>query len=174
MTRALLVVICVVLFALAIAGLRLGWRRRAARQSGLVLPAGLPASLGAALLPALDGLYVGTTYATSWQDRVVAGGLGARAAASLQLHDRGAVIDRQGADAIFIPRHDLVGARLEPALAGKVVGAGGLLVIRWRTGSGSETVELDTGFRADDKSQYPRWVSVINELQPAGTEGAAS
>jgi hypothetical protein len=43
-------------------------------------------------------------------------------------------------------------------LAGNVMGQGGLLVLRWRLGP----VEMDTGFRADDKTTYPAWVQAIN------------
>jgi hypothetical protein len=38
-----------------------------------------------------------------------------------------------------------------------VTGAGGLLVLRWRLGEH----EVDTGFRADDKSVYPSWVRTL-------------
>ncbi len=118
--------------------------------------------LGEALLAPQEGMYVGTAYASSWQDRVVHGGLGARAAATASLHRDGVLFERQGAESVFIPATDVVDARLAPGLAGKVVGAGGLLVVRWRAG-GARDAELDTGFRADDKASYPDWVMKINE-----------
>ncbi len=162
MTRALLVLTCVVFVLLLLAGMWLGWRNRARRQAGLPdLPA-VPAELGAQRLPPATGLYVGTTFATSWQDRVVHAGLGRRAEATLALYDSGAVIDRSGATPVFVPADDLLDARLAPALAGKVMGAGGLLVLRWRLGDN----ELDTGFRADDKSVYPSWVRTLARSVP--------
>ncbi|MEO8888824.1 MAG: transporter [Jatrophihabitantaceae bacterium] len=158
MTRLWLVVLCLVLLALALLGLRRGWRNRAVRQSGLPgLPA-VPTDLGSPLLAPLDGLYVGTTFTSSWQDRVVHGGLGARAAATATLYPAGVRIDRVGADAVFLPTAAIAGARLAPGLAGRVVGAGGLLVLTWTLGQ----AELDTGLRADDKSAYPAWVLTIN------------
>ena len=60
--------------------------------------------------------------------------------------------------AMFLPVRNLVGARLATGLAGKVVGAGGLLVVSWRLGE----AELDTGFHPDDKAAYPDWVRAIN------------
>lgn len=164
MTRALLVIICLALVALALWGMRRGWRARAARQADLAAPPTVPTCLGPAELRA-TGLYVGTTGAGSWQDRVVHADLGLRADAVLTLHPEGVLVERQGASAIFLPAADLVGARLAPGLAGKVVGAGGLLVVRWRlatSGAGS-AAELDTGFQADDKSAYPGWVRAIEE-----------
>jgi len=158
MTRAVLVVVCILFVLLLVAGMRWGWRNRMARQSELqplpVLPTGLSA-------PTLEstGLYVGTTFSSSWQDRVVHGGLGDRADAIARLHEEGLELDRQGTDALFVPASSWVEARLAPGLAGKVVGAGGLLVVRWRLGDAL----LDTAFRADDKTTYPDWVNAINE-----------
>jgi hypothetical protein len=159
MTRAFLVLACAIALGLLLVGLRQGWRNRGRRQAGLgALPAA-PAGLGAPLLEPQTGLYVGTTYAASWQDRVVHAGLGIRAAATASLHSEGVLIDRQGADAIFLPAGDVIEARLAPGLAGTVVGAGGLLVVQWRLGD----AVLDTGFRADDKTSYPSWVRAISK-----------
>jgi hypothetical protein len=157
MTRIELVIGCLVLFALVIAGMRLGWSNRAARQAELPELPAVPADLGADRAPALTGLYVGTTIATQWQNRVVVHTLGERADATARLTAAGALIERAGSIAIFIPSGRLIDARLEPALAGKVVGEGGLLVLRWRHGD----TDLDTGLRADDKTLYPDWVTAI-------------
>jgi hypothetical protein len=159
MIRTLLTIAVLVAFALAVAGLGLGWRRRARRQSDLGPLPLVPAECDEPLA-AVSGLYVGTTYATSWQDRVVHAGLGRRADCELSLHRQGVLIERRGDDPVFIPSADIVGARLEPGLAGKVMGAGGVLVVRWRLGE----TELDTGVRGDDKSQYPEVVNAVNEL----------
>lgn len=163
MTRALLVILCVVLFVLALWGMRIGWRHRASRQGDLALLPALPVDVGPSVAAEIVGLYVGTTRAESWQDRIAAQGLGIRANATASLSAEGVVIDREGAAAIFIPGSSIVEARLAPALAGKVVGAGGLLVIRWRLGDS----ELDTGLRGDEKSIYPQWVRTINERSHA-------
>jgi hypothetical protein len=156
-TRLWLVVICLALLGLALLGMRLGWRNRMRSQVGLPALPAVPASLGAPLLPPQAGLYVGTTFARSWQDRVIHEGLGLRAAATIALHHAGVLIEREGACPVFLPAELITGARLAPGLAGKVVGAGGLLVISWRYG---EDV-VDTGFRADDKSAYPAWVRAL-------------
>jgi hypothetical protein len=157
MLRLLLVLVCAAAVLLVLAGMRRGWRNRMLRQSGLPALPTPPADPGPQRLAEASGVYVGTTFAASWQDRVVHQGLGIRAEATLALHDAGVVIDRTGADPVFIPTEALAGARLAPALAGKAMGAGGLLVLRWRLGEH----ELDTGFRADDKSVYPSWVRML-------------
>lgn len=158
MTRLLLTLGCLLFVALLLLAMRWGWRNRLRRQSMLPgLPA-LPHELGEALLPPLAGVYIGSTFATSWQNRVVHAGLGLQSEARITWHSTGLLFDRTGADALFIPTETIVQARLAPGLAGKVVGAGGLLVVRWRLGE----TELDSGFRADDKSSYPDWVRAIN------------
>ena len=163
MTRTLIVLACVAFFLLCVAGMRLGWRNRGRRQSALTDLPTAPVDRGATVLGPVTGLYVGTTTAEHWQDRVVAGGLGLRAGGTATLYDTGLAIDRDGADPIFIPRASIRGAGLGAGLAGKVMGAGGLLVVRWQLG----TAELDTGFRADDKSVYPEWVLAIDKMESA-------
>ncbi len=61
-----------------------GWRRRAERQVSLVgtLPA-LPETVGPAEIPATKGLYVGSTLAPQWNDRIAVGDLGYRSKAVL-------------------------------------------------------------------------------------------
>ncbi|MDQ6936249.1 MAG: transporter [Actinomycetota bacterium] len=167
MTRLLIVLGCVAIFALCLYGMRTGWRHRGARQSGLAPLPPVPPDLGASLLAPLTGLYVGTTTAEQWQDRVVAHGLGTRAAATATLTAAGLLIDRQGAEPLFIPAAAIASAGIGSGLAGKVMGAGGLLVIRWRLGDGSAAVELDSGLRGDDKSVYPAWVQAVDRLVPA-------
>ena len=158
MIRLLLVMLCVLLFALALRGMRAGWRHRAERQGELPPLPAPPADPGPALVDTLSGVYVGTAFAASWQDRVVANGLGPRANASATLTESGVVVTRDGADAVFLPFEVIIDARLAPGLTGKVMGSGGLLVIRWRSGP----AQLDTGLRADDKTLYAKWVQTIN------------
>lgn len=160
MTRLVLVLACALLFLLVLAGMRLGWRNRGRRQAGLPPLPQLPDLDGPELAPALTGLYVGSTAAARWQDRIVAHSLGVRAAATARLTAAGALIERQGSTALFLPAGQLVDARLEPALAGKVVGDGGLLVLRWRHGDQL----LDSGLRADDKAGYPAWIEAVGAL----------
>lgn len=158
MTRTLLVILCIALFVLAIWGMRVGWRHRAARQDELAPRPSAPAEPGPSTVADLVGVYVGSTYASSWQDRITSQGLGTRSNAIARLTESGVIIDREGTDAIFIPTEAIVEARLAPALAGKVVGAGGLVVIRWRLGD----TEVDTGLRGDEKSLYPQWIRQLN------------
>ncbi|MHA3702532.1 PH-like domain-containing protein [Jatrophihabitans sp. YIM 134969] len=166
MIRLLLTVVVAAVVVLVLAAMLWGWQRRAARQDVLLpdLDTSPPAEpdLGELVAGPHTGLYVGTTFATSWQDRVVVGGLGRRASATASLYRGGAVFERRGDTPVFLPWAVIDGARVEPALAGKVLGKGGLLVLRWHHATGSDLHLLDTGFRADDRRAYLEWVTALD------------
>lgn len=171
MIRVLLVLGCLVFFGLCLAGMRLGWRHRAQRQDGLGDRTDVPATLADPLLAPMTGLYVGTTHADRWQDRVVAQGLGLRAAMTTTLTAQGLLIDRDGAEPIFVAAADLLDVGVGAGLAGKVMGPGGLLIVRWRDHAGTE---LDTGLRGDDKSVYPAWIDAVDRLTDHHTNHGVS
>nr|WP_237421707.1 transporter [Gordonia sp. SID5947] len=134
-----------------------GWRNRGRRQTDLIGPLPtVPADLGVPTRGPDTGLYVGSTIAPSWQDRVAVGDVGDRASAAISAYPAGILIDRKGASEIWIPRASITAVRTERGLAGKVMSADGVLVIRWVLPSGTE---IDSGLRADDKNTYPGWVS---------------
>jgi hypothetical protein len=158
-----------VLIAFLIRQMMRGWLRRAQRQAQLIgaLPP-LPDTVGPALIPATKGLYVGSTLAPSWLDRIAVGDLGYRAKAVITRYPEGIMLQRIGAAPIWIPDDAIEAIRTEKGLAGKVILGGrsaatggtaetheGILAIRWRLPSGTE---IDTGFRADDRSVYARWL----------------
>lgn len=164
-----LAAILVVVIAVLIQAMMRGWRRRAERQAELIgtLPP-LPDTVGEAIVAPTKGLYVGSTLAPRWNDRVVVGDLGFRAKAVLTRYPEGIMVQRSGAGPIWIPDESITAIRTERAIAGKVILGGksaatggkaesheGILAIRWRLPSGAE---LDTGFRADDRGEYARWL----------------
>ena len=161
--------VLVVVIAFLIHLMLRGWRRRAERQVAIVgqLPA-LPETVGPAVIPGIEGLYVGSTLAPSWQDRIAAGDLGYRTKAVLTRYPEGIMVQRSGAHPIWIPNECITAIRTEMGIAGKVIPRGrigatggkgethdGILAIRWTLPSGTE---IDTGFRADDRRQYDRWL----------------
>lgn len=161
MERLLLTLIVLAVFLLLLWGMRVGWRRKARSQSARVPPfPPVPDDPGEPELQA-EGLYVSTTTAGDWQDRIVTRGVGMRGRASLRLYPGGIAVDRAGAPGFWIPRESITGARAASAIAGKVMGTDSLLVITWQAGD----VALDTGFRADDPAECPQW---IDELRIRG------
>jgi hypothetical protein len=147
-----------VLIAFLIRQMLRGWLHRAQRQAQLIgtLPS-LPDTVGPALIPATRGLYVGSTLAPSWLDRIAVGDLGYRAKAVLTRYPEGIMLQRTGAEPIWIPDDAIAAIRTEKGIAGKAMTHDGILAIRWRLPSGAE---IDTGFRADDRADYGRWLEV--------------
>lgn len=139
-----------------------GWLHRVHRQLELIgtLPP-LPDTVGAAIVPATKGLYVGSTIAPSWLDRIAAGDLGFRSKAVLTRYPEGIMMQRSGAGPIWIPDESITAIRTERGIAGKVILGGrsgaheAILAIRWTLPSGTE---IDTGFRGDDRRQLGNWV----------------
>ena len=146
-----------------------GWRQRAERQDELVgrLP-GMPDLVSAAVIAPTQGLYVGSTLAPNWLERINVGDLGYRSKAVLTRYPEGILLERSGASPIWMPQNSIVGVRAERALAGKVIPGRGsetaraILVIRWRLPSGTE---IDTGFRGENRPGYAAWISSQDDNQ---------
>lgn len=145
-----------VVIAVVIQMMLRGWRRRAEHQAELIgaLPA-MPDAVGPAIFPATKGLYVGTTLVPNWNERVAARDLGYRSKAVLTRYPEGIMLQRNGAGPIWIPAGSVTAIRTERGVAGKVIPKDGVLAIRWRLPSGTE---IDTGFRANDRRDYARWL----------------
>jgi hypothetical protein len=146
--------VIVVIIGVVIGRMLRGWKRRAKRQFDLLgeLPA-MPDLLGSATVAPTTGLYVGSTLAPHWLERIAAGDLGYRSKAVLTRYPEGILLERSGATPIWIPQDAITAIRTERALAGKVAA---ILAIRWRLPSGTE---IDTGFRGDDRRDYARWTT---------------
>lgn len=166
----LIVLIVAVVWLGLVALLIRGWRNRGKRQEDSIgtIPT-VPDNLGSTILGPDTGLYLGATFAPSWQNRVAVGDFGDRAAASATAHAGGIAIARKGASTIWIPRASITAIRTERGHAGKVMTADGVLVIRWTLPSGTE---IDSGLRADDKSSYRRWITEFTPT-PATEEAGA-
>lgn len=132
-----------------------GWRARAQRQVDTVgdLPE-VPTERGDIVIGPTDGLYVGSTIAPDWQDRIATGNLGYRANATLTRYSQGILLERSGTGDIWIPADVITEIRTAKALAGKVLTHDGILAIRWRLPSGTE---IDTGFLARPRTEYQEW-----------------
>jgi hypothetical protein len=157
MERLWLVLAIVAFFLLCLWGMYVGWRRKARSQSVQVPPfPPIPEDPGEALLES-TGVYVATTFAGEWQNRVVTRGAGLRTGAVWRLHDGGVAVERWGAPDFWIPREAITGVRRDTRIAGKVMGTDALLVLTWRLGDAG----LDTGFRGDDLDDYPQWTEQL-------------
>lgn len=163
MDRAILTVVLVLVILLAAYGLLVGWRHRAARQSDFPELPVAPGDPGQELTAPISGLYISTTSAGRWQDRIVARGLGRRAAATVHLFATGILVDRVGESALFLPAADVRSVGTAPGIAGKVMGMpDGILVLGWElAGTG-----LDSGLRISDLEAQAEWLAAAEEIYP--------
>lgn len=136
-----------------------GWRSRQRRQADLPAPR-TTAPAADALLPPVAGLFVGTTTAGDWLDRVAVHGLSDRGAGWLTVSGAGVTIERDGLPDLHLPSSDIRAAAPGARLAGKVVGTDGLLLVDWQLGDRL----LTSGFRADDHDQHRRLAAAISTL----------
>lgn len=148
--------VLVVAIGLLVQAIIRGWRRRAERQVALVgtLPP-VPDTVGPVIVPAMKGLYVGSTMSPSWQDRIAVGDLGYRTKAVLTRYPEGIMLQRSGGRPIWIPSDSITAIRTERGIAGKALTHQGILAIRWRLPSGAE---IDTGFRGENRPDYAQWL----------------
>jgi hypothetical protein len=148
--------------------MRQGWQWRRTLQGDVPPLPQAPQETGEPLLET-RGRYFGSTTAGQWLDRIVAHGLGTRSPVHLLLTDQGLDVRRTGAPGFFVPVAALRGARLDKAIAGKVLPEGGLLVVTWEHGDRL----LDTGLRSDTPAEHRRWADEITRLS-AVASGTAS
>ena len=155
-TSLIMAAVFVVLIGFFIQAMMRGWRRRAERQIELIgkLPP-LPDTVGESIMPAMKGLYVGSTLVPSWHDRIAVGDLGYRTKAVLTRYPEGIMLQRSGAGPIWIPDESIKAIRTERGMVGKALTHEGVLAIRWQLPSGTQ---IDTGFRGDERANYEQWL----------------
>jgi len=158
--RVLLTVGTLLFAAIFYALMLKGWRSRQGRQAHLPAPprAAGPSTVVVAGVP---GLFVGTTSATDWLDRIAVHHLSDRATAELVVADDGVHVDREGLPELYLPFALITEVTIEQSLAGKVV-SGGMLVLTWRLGAST----LASAFRATDSQAHPRLRDAITSLLP--------
>jgi hypothetical protein len=136
-----------------------GWRNRQSRQADLAPLPEVPEDLSTQR--GVEGVYVATTTAGDWMDRIAVHELGVRSTADLAVTDAGLIFHRQGAADVFIPADHLTGVRTDRGIAGKVTAEkSGLVVVSWIHAGR----ELDTGFRPRRKADTAPLTESISTL----------
>jgi hypothetical protein len=134
-----------VILGLAYWAMYRGWQHRKSRQADLAPLPAVPEDK----TRGVEGVYVATTSAGDWMDRIAVHELGVRSTADLAVSADGLIFHRQGAADVFIPAGHLTGVRTDRGIAGKVTAEkSGLVVVSWN----HDGRELDTGFRPRRKA----------------------
>ena len=140
-----------------------GWRSRQRRQADLPAPP-VASGTGRVVVAGIPGLFVGTTSAADWLDRIAVHHLSDRATAELVVSDDGVHVDREGLPELYLPFTSITRVDIEQSLAGKVV-SGGMLVLTWTLGART----LASAFRATDSAAHARLRDAITSLLPVET-----
>jgi hypothetical protein len=171
MTRLQAVLVLVLVVAVVYALMYAGWQRRSRRHpSAAVATSAAGAGRAATAAPAPDevsaeGTYVSTTTVASRLERVVAGGLGVRARATMAVGPRGVRWERQGAAEVHVGPARLTGVGRERGMAGKWVGQNRLVVVTWRSDEGEE---FATGFLPRSRARTQDLVAAVERHLPGG------
>jgi hypothetical protein len=144
--RIVLVGVVIAVIGLVCWGMWRGWKRRGARQADIPSPA--PVGAGP-FAQRVSGLFLGTSRAGDWLDRIVVHGLGVPSRAHCLVGSSGIAFERTGAPDFAIPVDDLHGVRIDRGVAGMVRERNGVIVLTWQLGS----AQVECGFRPDDGDQ---------------------
>ncbi|MFI6428032.1 hypothetical protein [Promicromonospora sp. NPDC050880] len=153
-------------------------RRRLAQRTTAVVPVPPPVpgadgatgpGVGPVRLGPLEAVYVSTTLHGDWLARVGAHGLGDRSNALVSVHDGGILIERDGARDLWVPVNAIRSATLAPGMAGKYVGADGLVVVTWAVpeADGVAPALVDTGLRTRRATDRGGLVDAVRHLLAA-------
>lgn len=155
----------------------IGRRRLAQRTTTLVpRPPEVPGvdQTGPVRFGPLEAVYVSTTLHGDWLARVGAHGLGDRSNALVSVHDGGVLVEREGADDLWVPVHTIRSTSLAPGMAGKYVGADGLVVLTWAVPEADDVAAalVDTGLRTRRAEDRGALVDAVRHLLAAQQQHA--
>ncbi|WP_036961839.1 hypothetical protein [Promicromonospora kroppenstedtii] len=148
-------------------------RRRLAQRTTTVVPvppvAPTADGVGALRFGPVEAVYVSTTLHGDWLARVGAHGLGDRAHAVVSVHDQGVLIERDGTADLWLPVTEIRSTGLAPGMAGKYVGADGLVVLTWAVpeAGGVPAALVDTGLRTRRAEDRGGLVDAVRHLLAA-------
>lgn len=139
----------------------LGWSRRRRRDESRAPLPQVPADAeDRTPIDHVDGMYVATTRRGNTMDRLVGHGLGVRTRARVFLYEDGVLIDRTGAEPLWIAARDISDFGTGSGMVGKFVEPGGLVLLSW-TYAGQP---VDTGFRPQSGADRPRLLEALSAL----------
>ena len=146
-----------------------GWRNKLKRQGAVAPLPAVPAGLGEASM-SVPGQYVVTTSAGDWLDRLAVHGLGIRTPAVMHIHADGILLERRGAQDLFLAKESISEVGVSSGMAGKFVERNGLVVIGWHLAD----TAVDTGFRTTEAAAKPPLLAALQALLASEDSGMAN
>ncbi|MCP2636933.1 hypothetical protein K0817_010225 [Microbacterium sp. HD4P20] len=159
-----LAIIVLVAVLLVSAGAWAWWRRTRRDAQPLVLAGNLP--VGARVRATFDVLYVATTRHDAPLERIAAPGMAFRSRATVTVADEGVAVAMTGQEPFVLRPDRIVDVGQSTVAIDRVVEAGGLTRLSWRTELGST---VDSYFRPQDASARALADAVAGILTPNQT-----
>ncbi len=155
--RIALTLFFVGLIALAVWGIRLGWKRKVKLQSDIAPPHPLPENMVAEMT--ISGRFLATTAAGAWLSRITVHTLGVPSRCDAIVGTQGLAFVRQGALSFFVPWHEVIAVRVDRAIAGRAFEKDGIAVITWKLGD----IFVESGFRADSIEEHLQFIETTQQ-----------
>jgi len=165
MNRGVLMGLVVLLLAVLLLLMYLGWRARQKRQGSITRPDSAPAALGP-ILGVFDALYVATTVAGEPLNRITIGGLGYRARATVTVAESGIVLALRGTPDVFVSTAALREVTRATWTIDRVVERDGLILLAWTLGASPTETRVDSYLRLNEPEQL---LDAINSIFPVTT-----
>ena len=143
--RIALVVAMLAVIGLALWGMRRGWVNRQARQADVPAPLESPTDPDV-WVAEVQGVFIGTSRAGDWLDRIAVHDLGIRSRATVHAGSSGVWIEREAARSCWIPREAVLAVRLDRGVSATARSKESVIIIQWQLGGSL----IETGFRADE------------------------
>ncbi|MGK3952939.1 hypothetical protein ACLKM7_11560 [Microbacterium sp. I2] len=159
-----LAIIVLVAVLLVGAGAWAWWRRTRRDAQPLVQPGDL--AVGAHVRASFDVLYVATTRHDAPLERIAAPGMAFRSKATVTVADEGIAVAMTGQAPFVLTAERIVDVGQSTVAIDRVVEAGGLTRLTWRTDAGST---VDSYFRPQDASARALADAVAGILNPTQT-----
>jgi len=159
-----LAIIVLVAVLLVGAGAWAWWRRMRRDAQPLVQPGNF--AVGAHVRASFDVLYVATTRHDAPLERIAAPGMAFRSKATVTVADEGIAVAMTGQAPFVLTAERIVDVGQSTVAIDRVVEAGGLTRLTWRTDAGST---VDSYFRPQDASARALADAVAGILNPTQT-----
>ena len=166
MNRPLFALIVIVIVAVILLAMWLGWRARTRRDASILTASEAPK---AAQLASFERVfYVSTTPVGEPLSRVAVRGLRYRGRAEVSVYEDGVTVEVDGEDAVHISAGQLRGSGVAARRVGKAVEQGGLALMLWAPlqalAAESEIPVLESSFRFDHGDDHTRFTAVIDQI----------
>lgn len=166
--RDLAVAIMIGLAVVVLTAMLLAWRRRIARDAGLIAPIGVPEH--AEVRHRFGVLYVSTTRNEQPLERLALKPLAYRARGETAVTDRGIALALDGAPTVFIATSRLVDIDRATVTIDRVVEPGGLIRLVWNV---NDDTTVDSYLRLTD-GDPKNFIAEVRRLLPVADDSAAT